>query len=82
MRTGAVRSSIGVMKRPIWKRHWKKRRSRYLTTGMEVSGALSAATQMALLCPPGFEEWVRHELVGDGSLSQHRMGPSRGERRH
>ena len=65
MRTGAVRSSIGVMKRPIWKRHWEKRRSRYLTAGMEVSGALSAATQMALLCPPGFEEWVRHELVGD-----------------
>jgi hypothetical protein len=55
------------------KRHRKKRRSRYLIGGMEVSAALSVATQMALLCPPGFEEWVRHELVGDGSLSQHQM---------
>ena len=64
MRTGAGWRTIGAMKRPRWKRHWKKRRSRYLTGGMEVTAALSAATQMALLCPPGFEEWVRRELVG------------------
>lgn len=32
---------------------------------MELAGALSIASQMALLCPPGFDEWVRHELVGD-----------------
>lgn len=32
---------------------------------MELAGALSIASQMALLCPPGFDEWVRHELGGD-----------------
>lgn len=31
---------------------------------MEVAGALSIASQMALLCPPGFDEWVRRELGG------------------
>lgn len=32
---------------------------------MELAGALSIASQMALLCPPGFDEWVRHELARD-----------------
>jgi hypothetical protein len=42
----------------------KKRRHRYRGAGMELAGALSIASQMALLCPPGFDEWVRQELVG------------------
>jgi hypothetical protein len=29
---------------------------------MEIAAALSVASQMALLCPPGFDEWVRREL--------------------
>ncbi len=32
---------------------------------MELAGALSIASQMALLCPPGFDELVRRELTGD-----------------
>jgi len=32
---------------------------------MELAGALSIASQMALLCPPSFDEWVRHELGGN-----------------
>jgi len=43
----------------------KKRRPAYHAAGIELAGALSIASQMALLCPPGFDEWVRHELVGD-----------------
>lgn len=34
---------------------------------MELTGALSVASQMALLCPPGFDEWVRQELAGDNT---------------
>jgi len=32
---------------------------------MEIAGAMSVASQMALMCPPGFDEWVRRELVAD-----------------
>jgi hypothetical protein len=32
---------------------------------MELAGALSIASQMALLAPPGFDELVRRELTGD-----------------
>lgn len=42
---------------------------------MELAGALSIASQMALLCPPGFDEWVRQELAGDA------RGVDQGERR-
>lgn len=41
------------------------RRPRLGYTGMELAGALSVASQMALLCPPGFDELVRRELAGD-----------------
>ncbi|HVY78636.1 MAG TPA: hypothetical protein VG898_09040 [Solirubrobacterales bacterium] len=34
-------------------------------TGMELAGALSVASQMALLCPPGFDELVRRELAAE-----------------
>lgn len=61
MRTAAVVTIIGIMRLP----HWNRRRPRYRAAGMELAGALSIASQMALLCPPGFDEWVRHELVGD-----------------
>jgi hypothetical protein len=53
----------------------KRRRNRYRGAGMELAGALSIASQMALLCPPGFDEWVRQELVGDG-----RSGGANGRR--
>lgn len=33
--------------------------------GMELAGAVSIASQMALLCPPGFDEVVRRELSGE-----------------
>ncbi len=41
-----------------------KRRSAYRVGGMEIAGALSIASQMAMLCPPGFDDWVRRELTG------------------
>jgi hypothetical protein len=45
----------------------KRKRPPFRAAGIELAGALSIASQMALLCPPGFDEWVRHELVGDGA---------------
>jgi hypothetical protein len=45
----------------------KRKRNKYRGAGMELAGALSIASQMALLCPPGFDEWVRQELVGGGA---------------
>lgn len=46
---------------------WKKRRGWRRNASMELTGALSVASQMALLCPPGFDEWVRQELAGDNT---------------
>lgn len=43
----------------------KNRSARLGSTGMELMGALSVASQMALLCPPGFDELVRRELAAD-----------------
>jgi hypothetical protein len=37
---------------------------------MELAGALSIASQMALLCPPGFDELVRRELAGDAGRAR------------
>lgn len=47
---------------------------------MELAGALSIASQMALLCPPGFDEWVRQELVGDDARNGHGAGDAAGRR--
>jgi hypothetical protein len=44
---------------------------------MELAGALSIASQMALLCPPGFDEWVRRELTGDAGTDGMRSGKRR-----
>jgi hypothetical protein len=49
----------------------KNRRSRLDSAGMELAGALSIASQMALLSPPGFDEWVRCELCGDTKAARH-----------
>jgi hypothetical protein len=32
---------------------------------MEMAGALMVASQVAYLAPPGFDEWVRLQMVGD-----------------
>ena len=53
--------TIGAMRLPQLKRH----RPRLSSASMEIAGAMSVASQMALMCPPGFDEWVRRELVGD-----------------
>lgn len=53
--------TIGAMRLPRLKKH----RPRLSSAGMELAGAMSVASQMALMCPPGFDEWVRRELVGD-----------------
>ncbi len=41
------------------------KRPRLGSAGMELAGALSIASQMALLAPPGFDELVRRELTGE-----------------
>jgi hypothetical protein len=55
----------------------KRKRHRYRGAGMELAGALSIASQMALLCPPGFDEWVRQELVGDDARGPGRVAGRR-----
>ena len=47
-----------------------RRRPRLGNAGMELAGALSVASQMALLCPPGFDELVRRELASDSALAE------------
>jgi hypothetical protein len=49
----------------------KKKRSRLSGAGMELAGALSIASQMALLYPPGCDEWIRRELAGDAEAARH-----------
>jgi len=46
------------------------RRPRLGNAGMELAGALSVASQMALLCPPGFDELVRRELAVDSATAE------------
>ena len=66
MRMGIFWTSIAPMKRLL-----KKKRTAYGTPSMELAGALSIASQMALHCPPGFDSRVTQELAG-----RHlRMGP-------
>jgi hypothetical protein len=62
MRTVAFGETIGRMKIP----RRKKERHRYRSAGIELVGALSIASQMALLCPPGVDAWVRQELGSEG----------------
>jgi hypothetical protein len=59
MRTGVFWASIVSMKRLL-----KRKRTAYGTPSMELAGALSIASQMALHCPPGFDGWVTQELAG------------------
>lgn len=47
------------------------KRPRLGGTGMELAGALSIASQMALLAPPGFDELVRRELTGEAEGVRH-----------
>jgi hypothetical protein len=61
MRTGPGWGTIGPMKL-IGNR---KRRGRAPGAWLEISGALSAASQMALLYPPGCDEWIRREFSGE-----------------
>jgi hypothetical protein len=67
MRAGAAWGTIGVMKIP----RRNPRRTSYGVFGSELAGAFAVAAQMALLCPPGFDEWVRRELAGDGRVAPH-----------
>ncbi len=53
--------------RPMKVNRRKRKRHRYRSAGIELVGALSIASQMALLCPPGVDAWVRQELGGEGT---------------
>lgn len=48
----------------------KRKRQRLSSAGMEVAGALMIASQVAYLSPPGFDEWVRFELIGDAEAAR------------
>jgi hypothetical protein len=54
----------------------KKKRAAFSTAGMELAGALSIASQMALFCPPGFDELVRRELMGDAEAARREPRPA------
>ncbi len=43
----------------------KTERRRLSGAGMEMAGALMVASQVAYLSPPGFDEWVRLQMIGD-----------------
>ncbi|HEV7771526.1 MAG TPA: hypothetical protein VGO66_12825 [Solirubrobacterales bacterium] len=55
-------------------RLFKRRRPRLSSAGMGLAGAMSIASQMALLCPPSFDEWVRQELVAGMKVDDRRNG--------
>lgn len=76
MRTVAVGETIGRMKIP----QRKKKRHRYRSAGIELVGALSIASQMALLCPPGVDAWVRQELGGEDTTGGNRSAAARDRR--
>jgi hypothetical protein len=57
----------------IFRRETERRR--LSGTGMEMAGALLVASQVAYLSPPGFDEWVRLQMVGDADAV--RREPSR-----
>jgi len=59
----------------------KSKRHKFRGAGMELAGALSIASQMALLCPPGFDEWVRQELGGNAVANGHDAGGLAGRNR-
>lgn len=67
MRTDAIAESIAAMR-------LFKRRRRLSSAGMGLAGAMSVASQMALLCPPSFDEWVRQELVAGMKVDDRRNG--------
>lgn len=45
---------------------------------MEIVGALAAASQMAMLYPPGCDEWIRRELAGESGREDVRPRPGNG----
>lgn len=47
------------------------RPSRRRGIGEQAVQALAISSQMALLYPPGIDEWMRRELTGESSLGQH-----------
>jgi hypothetical protein len=68
MRSTVLHETIACMKTS----RRKRRRHRYRSAGMELAGALSIASQMALLCPPSFDQWVRQELSGESAGDRRR----------
>jgi hypothetical protein len=48
-----------------------KKRRPLNSAGVELADALSIASQMALLYPPGCDEWIRRELAGDAEAARH-----------
>jgi hypothetical protein len=43
---------------------------------MEMAGALMIASQVAYLSPPGFDEWIRLQMVGDAGPVRHKSSRS------
>jgi hypothetical protein len=58
----------------------KTERRRLSGTGMEMAGALMVASQVGYLSPPGFDEWVRLQMVGDSDVGRRKSSRSAGLR--
>jgi hypothetical protein len=58
-----------------WSKSSKSRRSH--RAGVELTQTLSVASQMALLYPPGIDEWMRRELGCEASDGLRRVGRPR-----
>jgi uncharacterized protein YhbP (UPF0306 family) len=48
----------------------KTKHQRLSSTGVEMAGALIVASQVAYLSPPGFDEWVRLQTIGDAEAAR------------
>jgi hypothetical protein len=73
MRIALISRTIGVMR--IFRS--KKQRKAAGAVGVELAGALSAASQMALFCPPGFDEVIRRELLNEAAPAHDRERSAR-----
>jgi hypothetical protein len=61
--------------KPLMRIFRRKTERRMGSAGMEMAGALMVASQVAYLSPPGFDEWVRLQMVADADAV--RRGSSR-----
>lgn len=75
MRGESRAPKIGCMKQPNAR---KPRRSRRRRVSEQVVQSLAITSQMALLYPPGIDEWMRRELGGEAGIDHDRINGTSG----